>query len=129
MALTIDLHTRGRHIKPEQERNIRRDLARLEPRLVNLPAPVMIAKLSELKVAGQYEANLRLDLGARMGELFAEHQGDPVSAMRAAVEEIARQLERRLANQRGEPAYGVPSRRLPRAPRPAAAGAHDEPRD
>lgn len=129
MALTIDLHTQGRQIKPDQERKIRRDLARLEPRLVHVPAPVVIAKLSELKVAGHYDANVRLDLGASLGELFAEHQGDPVGAMRAAVEDLERQLERRLANRRGEASYGVPSRRLPRSLRPSVAGASGEPRD
>jgi hypothetical protein len=38
-----------------------------------------------------------------------------------AIEDLERQLERRLAGQRGEPTYGVPSRRLPKQLRPSSA--------
>jgi hypothetical protein len=39
-----------------------------------------------------------------------------------AVADVERQLERKVASQRGEHRYGVPSRRLPKQLRPALTG-------
>jgi hypothetical protein len=48
-------------------------------------------------------------------------------AVHLAVRDVERQLERRHATQRGEPTYGVPSRRLPAELRPANAAPSEEP--
>ena len=71
----------------------------------------------------QCEVDLRLQLGPLGPHLVSHQTAETVeAAVRQAVSDIERQLERRLARQRGEPAYGVPSRSLPRQTRPAKRG-------
>lgn len=56
-----------------------------------------------------------------LGSHLISHQGAETvdRAVRIAVEDVERQLEREHAMQRGEPSFGVPSRRLPSNLRPA----------
>jgi hypothetical protein len=68
----------------------------------------------------QVEVDLRVQLGT-LGSHLISHQGAETvdRAVRLAVEDVERQLERQHAVQRGEPSFGVPSRRLPSTLRPA----------
>jgi hypothetical protein len=67
------------------------------------------------------EVDLRVQLGP-LGAHLVSHQraGTTAHAVRLAVEDVERQLERRHADQRGEASFGVPSRREPAALRPNA---------
>ena len=64
-------------------------------------------------------ADLRVQLGPLAAHLISHQAAESADlAARLAVEDVERQLERRLAKQRGQPTYSVPSRRLPEALRP-----------
>ena len=67
----------------------------------------------------EIDANLRVQLSPLGRHLVAhQHAEMPDHAVRLAVEDVERQLERVHAKQRGEPTFGVPSRRLPAQLRP-----------
>jgi hypothetical protein len=68
--------------------------------------------------------DLRLELGP-LGSHLISHQAAETAdrAVRLAVEDVERQLERQLAVQRGEPSFGVPSRREPTSLRPSKLAA------
>lgn len=121
MALTTTLKLKNLTLNKTQERRIHRHLERLERRLVHHPEPEATLVLESFRARRQIEVDLRLQLGP-LGSHLISHQAaeTPDYAVRLAVEDVERQLERRLAQQRGEPTFGVPSRRLPEELRPAA---------
>ncbi len=122
MALETTLKTVGFTLGEAERRGVEHQLEALERRLTNHPDPK--AGLVLTKHAGQrrIEANFSVQVGP-LGHHLISHQGAETAehAVRLAVKDIERQLERRLATQRGDPTFGVPSRRLPRELRPAAA--------
>lgn len=123
MALNVELHTGDEPLAEQQDIRVRRHLRRLEERLVHFPEPSAILTLRRQPAQRRVSVDLRVELGPMAGELVS-HQaaGTPDHAVRLAVEDAERQLERRLATQRGEPTYGVPSRRLPKEARPHPRG-------
>ncbi|HEY7032821.1 MAG TPA: HPF/RaiA family ribosome-associated protein [Thermomicrobiales bacterium] len=119
MALTTQIHGGDARLGEQQNARIHRHLRRLERRLVHFPAPTAIMTLRRRPEPRQVTVDLRVELGPMAGELVSHQAAEtPDHAVRLAVEDAERQLERRLATQRGEPTYGVPSRRLPRSHRP-----------
>ena len=119
MALGITLETHDCAIGPDEEGHIRHHLEKLGQRLTHFPEPIATVVLKRHVLQRQIEAALRVELGP-LGEHLVSHQAAETAthAVRLAVEDVERQLERRLAKQRGEHTYGVPSRRLPKADRP-----------
>jgi ribosome-associated translation inhibitor RaiA len=109
-----------------EEQRIRRQLAGLDKRLVHHPEPSIVLVLDHSPEQRRVEADLRLQLGPLGGHLVSRKAAETADqAVRLAVEAIERQLERRTAGQRGEPTFGVPSRRLPRQLRPNPPGESD----
>jgi hypothetical protein len=95
-----------------EERRIRRQLEGLGRRLARHPQPSADIVLRPHPGQRQTRADMRVQLGS-LGPHLVSHQlaRTPDRAVRLAVDDIQRQLERRLAQQRGEPSYAVPSRR------------------
>lgn len=119
MALGITFETRDCPLGADEERHIRHHLEMLGQRLTHFPEPLATVVLKRHELQRRVEVALRVELGP-LGEHLVSHQAAETAthAVRLAVEDVERQLERRLAKQRGEHTYGVPSRRLPKANRP-----------
>jgi ribosome-associated translation inhibitor RaiA len=105
-----------------EERRIRRKLETLGRRLTHHPEPIAEVVLDAHPARQQVEAKVRVRLGPLGGHLVSlQAAGTADRAVRLAIGDLERQLDRRLAGQRGEPTYGVPSRRLPKQLRPSCA--------
>ena len=119
MALGITLETRDCPLGADEERHIRHQLEMLGQRLAHFPEPIATAVLKQHDLQRQVEVALRVELGP-LGKHLISHQAAETAthAVRLAVEDVERQLERSLSRQRGEHTFGVPSRRLPKADRP-----------
>jgi ribosome-associated translation inhibitor RaiA len=103
-------------------RRIRRKLETLGRRLTHHPKPIAEVVLKARPARRQVEAKVRVRLGPLGGHLVSSQAAETADcAVRLAMEDLERQLDRRLAGQRGEPTYGVPSRRLPKQLRPSRA--------
>ena len=122
MALETTMKTVGLALSEAERRRVEHQLGALERRLINHPDPKAGLVLTKHSSQRQIEAELSVQVGP-LGHHLISHQGaDTVEhAVRLAVKDVERQLERRLAAQRGDPTFGVPSRRLPRTLRPAVA--------
>jgi ribosome-associated translation inhibitor RaiA len=119
VTLGITLETHDCPLGPDEERHIRHHLERLGQRLTHFPEPLASVHLKRHELQRQVEVDLRVELGPLGAHLISHQSAETaVHAVRLAVEDVERQLERRLAKQRGEHSYGVPSRRLPKAERP-----------
>jgi ribosome-associated translation inhibitor RaiA len=119
MALTIQMHTGDEPLAERQRERIDHHLRRLEQRLTHFPEPTATLTLRQHQAQRRVTVDLRVELGPMAGELVSHQAAEmPEHAVRLAVEDAERQLERRLSTQRGEPTFGVPSRRLPRGERP-----------
>jgi ribosome-associated translation inhibitor RaiA len=102
-----------------EEDRVRHQLQTLERRLAHFPNPTAELALEAHPAQRRMEVKLRVRLGPLGGHLISQQAAETVDrAVHLAVEDLERQLERRLAQQRGEPSYGVPSRRLPKTLRP-----------
>ena len=83
----------------------------------------------DARVAFPGKTGLRVQLGP-LGPTLTSSQAasTPDRAAHLAIQAVERQLERLVAVQRGEPTYGVPSRRRPGAVRGHGEGTeHDAP--
>lgn len=129
MPLEIEVHRRGVSLTRLEEERIERHLRSLERRVDKFPNPRLELAIEDQATPRGVRVDLRLALGPLGGHLVS-HQEGPSSdvAVKAAVDDAKRQLERRLSNQRGESTYGVPSRRLPadQRPNPVAGAEGDE---
>ena len=114
MTLMIDLRARHCPLTEDQERRIRHQLDGLAKRVEQFPDPVATLALREQPPQRRITAELRLRLGPHAGHLVSHQEAEtPDHAARLAVDDIKRELERRLSMQRGDASFGVPSRRLP----------------
>jgi hypothetical protein len=113
------MELRGFEMDPMVERRVRRRLASLGRRLSHRPEPRAVLVLHLREGQRRYDADLRVQLGPLGAHLVSHQRAEtPDHAARLAVEDAERQLERHVADQRGEPAYAVPSRREPHQLRP-----------
>lgn len=120
MALNTEYRMRGVTLTRLEEERIGRQVQSLEKRIANFPDPRLELAFDEQQNPRVVKIDLRLALGPLGGHLVSHQEGPSADvASKAAFGDIKRQLERRLANQRGEASYGVPSRRLPADQRPA----------
>jgi ribosome-associated translation inhibitor RaiA len=119
MSLSTTIECGRCRLNRSELERIRRRLASLERRLVHFAEPMATLVLDEHEQQRRVTADLRVELGHRAATLVSHQSAETADrAVKLAVEDIERQLERRLAHQRGQPTYGVPSRRLPKTLRP-----------
>jgi hypothetical protein len=119
MTLSIQLELEGLSLSRVDERRLRAHFQSLERRLEDRPEPAAVLVLQQHADQRRVAADLRVELGP-LGPTVVSHQAaeTPDRAARLAVEDVERQLERRTSEQRGDAAFGVPSRREPRRLRP-----------
>ena len=130
MPLNIRVESRGFDLTPMEEQRIERTLRALERRLGKRPDASALLVLAHFPSRRAVEADLRVQLGPLGEHLIARETAETADhATRRAIEEIERQLERTVARQRGEPSFGVPSRRrsTPTRPRPRRGTSESEP--
>src|SRR5581483_11939179 len=114
MALERIVRTSGFSLSDAEDRKIQHHLARLEQRLAHHPAPTATLAFTAHRATKRIGLHLRVQLGPLGGGLGSRQNAESADrAVSLAVADIERQLERRHAGQRGEPTFGVPSRRLP----------------
>ncbi|MCC6943640.1 MAG: hypothetical protein IT335_03625 [Thermomicrobiales bacterium] len=127
MALNTEYRMRGVTLTRLEEERIDRQVKSLEKRVANFPDPRLEMAFDEQVNPRVVKVDLRLALGPLGGHLVSHQEGpSPDVASKAAIGDVKRQLERRLANQRGEATYGVPSRRLPAEQRPSGQVEDDD---
>ena len=121
MPLETILRTDGVALTDAETERVRHQLRTLERRLVHRPGPTATLVLKRLPGARLVEVDLRVQVGP-LGLHLISHQSAETAdrAVKLAVEDVERQLERQDARQRGEPSFGVPSRRLPAQERPSS---------
>lgn len=123
MPLTTKLDLRHITLEATEERRISHHLETLGRRLVHRPEPIAVLALTGRTGPRRVEADLRVELGPLGMHLISHQHAETADhAVRLAVEDVERQLERQTSQQRGEAAFGVPSRREPRQLRPNPPG-------
>jgi hypothetical protein len=112
MALTTEMTVSGTALNPLEERRIQRRLDHLGRRLQDWPDPIALLNVEWHADARQAEARLRVRLGHLGPHLISVRTAETADkAVRLAAQGVVRQLEREAASRRGEPTFGVPSRR------------------
>ena len=121
MTLSIQVDLQGFTLSEVDQRRMRSHLRSLERRLKNRSEPAAVLVLREHADQRRVEADLRIELGP-LGPTLVSHQAaeTPDLAIKRAVEDVERELERQGAEQHGDASFGVPSRREPRRLRPHA---------
>ena len=120
MTLNTEYRMRGLTLSKLEEERIQRQVASFEKRIANFPDPRLELAFDEQTSPKTIKVDMRLALGPLGGHLVSHQEGPSAdTATKSAFDDLKKQLERRLANQRGEATYGVPSRRLPADLRPA----------
>ena len=120
MPMEVQLHKRGITLTRLEEERIQRHTRSLEKRVEKFPNPRLELAIEDQAPHRGVRVDLRLALGPLGGHLISHQEGQGADvAVKAAINDVKRQLERRLSNQRGESSYGVPSRRLPSDLRPS----------
>jgi hypothetical protein len=105
-----------------------RHLKSLEQRTTHFADPVARIRLSAQRLPRLVQVDLRVALGPREADLISHQSAEtPDHAVRLAVQDIERQLERKISQLRGEESWGVPSRRLPKSTRPHPNGGESVP--
>jgi aminoglycoside phosphotransferase family enzyme len=101
-------------VTPDDKAHIARHLAGLERRLVHFSEPLAELVVQPHPAPRQVEAALRVQLGSLGPHVVSHQQGETLDrAVRLAVADVERELERHLGKPRGEDTFGVPSRRRP----------------
>jgi hypothetical protein len=128
MALERMIKTVGVALNAEDERRIQHQFEALERRLIHHADPKLELVLTGHPGRRAVEADLRVQVSPLGNHLISKQAAETANqAVRLAVKDVERQLERRHATQRGEPTFGVPSRRRPASPSASVAPAHDQP--
>lgn len=114
MSMVTRIQTIAISLTPKEERRIHHHLEQMERRLTRYPEPITTLMITAREADHRVTAELRVQLGHLGGHLLSHEEGDTAdSAVRRAVEDIQRQIERLHATHSGEATYGVPSRREP----------------
>jgi ribosome-associated translation inhibitor RaiA len=119
MTLSIQVDLQGFTLPEVDQRRMRSHLRNLERRLKHRPEPAAVLVLRQHTDQRRVEADLRIELGP-LGPTLVSHQAaeTPDLAIKRAVEDVERELERQVSEQHGDASFGVPSRREPRRLRP-----------
>src|SRR5579871_4133602 len=104
MDMELVIHGDGLSLSAPEEAQIRRRFVGLERRLQNHPEPKAIVTLGHSIPQRRFSVDLRVELGP-LGPQLISHESAPtlLAAVRMTVSDVERQLERRHAEQRGEP--------------------------
>ena len=117
----------GNHLTPLEEERIQRHSKSLEKKDREVSQPSHGTCNRRTDSPAGVRVDLRLALGPLGGHLVSHQDGPSADvAVKAAIDDVKRQLERRLANQRGESSFGVPSRGLPSELRPHPVNGPDD---
>jgi ribosome-associated translation inhibitor RaiA len=110
--LRVEWH--GLAVSADEEARLRAKLRGLERRVRQEPAPAAIVTITQHPAQRRFDVSFRLELGPLGPTLISHNWAETVDlAVERAVDDVERELERHLAKQRGEPSFGVPSRRRP----------------
>lgn len=119
MSLDVQVRTGNLRLGDEQKQRIQHQLGTLEKRLANFDEPLARLTLREHNARRTITADLKITPGPKLDEIVSHQEAEtPDHAVRLAVEDVERQLERFFSALRGEQTFGVPSRRLPSEQRP-----------
>jgi ribosome-associated translation inhibitor RaiA len=133
MTLEVQLHKRGITFTDLEEKRINRQIDGLAKRLEKFPDPRLELAIENHKSPTRVSVDMRVALGPLGGHIVSHQEGATAdSTVKAASDDVKRQLEKRLAQMRGEPSYGVPSRRFPEDMRPNPpdqSASHDDDTD
>jgi len=112
MTLAISLERHGVLLTDVQEQRVHRHLTALDRRLAHRPEPIAVVSFAGPDKRPEIHVSLRVQRGP-LGPTLTRSQAasTPDRAAHLAIRSSDRQLERLVAGQRREPAYGVPSRR------------------
>jgi hypothetical protein len=114
MATELRIEWHGVAFSSDEEARLRAKLRGLERRVLHHPAPAAIISITQHPAQRRFDVSFRLELGPLGPTLISHTWGETVDlALELAVSDVERELERRHAKQRGEPSFGVPSRRRP----------------
>jgi ribosome-associated translation inhibitor RaiA len=128
MAYTIQIHRGSLDLSTNREERVMRHLQSLERRLGRFPDPVATLRFTDHPARREVEVDLRLELVPKGTHILSHQTAETADhAVRLAVEDVERQLEKQLASMRGEESWGVPSRREPESDRPNPPTATPEP--
>jgi ribosome-associated translation inhibitor RaiA len=128
--MPVELNTPKTQLNPDAEKRIRRHVAGLERRLVKFANPLITITIKDRVTERRHTADIRVQLGVDGVELVSHNDGESAEhAVRLAIEDVERQLERSVSTLRGEATYGTPSRREPRDLRPGMQVAEPEETD
>ncbi len=112
MAMETKVHRRNLTPTALEEKRMQRQWRKLERQMARYPAPLAEATLTAQAAQRLIQVDLRVRIGPSGAHLVSHQQAETVDlALERAVDDVTRQLERHRAQQRGEPSYGVPSRR------------------
>jgi ribosome-associated translation inhibitor RaiA len=114
MALTSKVSRDNVSLSPAEEVRLERQLRGLERRLAHFPEPLVELTLARHEGPRRIDVDLRLRLEPHGRHLISHQSAETADqAVRLAIQDVKRELERQKAAQRGEPSFGVPSRRPP----------------
>lgn len=120
MATTPTIVNRAGALTDLEQKRIDRSLESIGKRLTKFVNPTIDLTLANAKQAGSVDATLRVVLGVRDTVLRSTETSRTADhAVKLACDDIKKQLEKTVADLRGEDTYGVPSRRDPEHLRPA----------
>ncbi|MCA9859934.1 MAG: hypothetical protein KC438_09435 [Thermomicrobiales bacterium] len=120
MAVTPTIVNRADELTEIEQKRIDRTLESLAKRLTNFSNPAVELTLSNAKLAGSVDASLRVILGVRDITLRSTETARSADhATKLACDDVKKQLERTIADLRGEESFGTPSRRNPEHLRPS----------
>ena len=128
MSLTTKLSRQNATLTAADEGYINRQFAALGRRVQKFPEPLVELTVAEHGGPRQFEVDLRLQLEPHGRHLISHQTAEVLTqAVKLAIQDVKRQLQRQFAKQSGEPSFGVPSRRpAPRCP-PGFARLRTEP--
>ena len=121
MPTTPSIVNRAGELSKTESARIDHSLEALGKRLTNFTNPVVELVLDKSPhMPGSIDVHLRVALGVRDTTLRSKQTSRTADhAVKLACDDIKRQLERTVADLRGEGSYGIPSRRDPEHLRPA----------
>lgn len=119
MTADVYLHKKGVELSKTEEERIDRQIEALETRLKNFKNPRIDVTIDGSHAPQETGAKIQVSLRVDGKVLASEEKGVSAdTAVKAAMQDVKRQLEKEVAKLRGEDTYGVPSRRLPDDLRP-----------
>lgn len=120
MVVSQTITNRTEELTDVEQKRIDHSLEGISKRLVKFNNPSIDLTLTESRQPGSVDASLRVVLGVRDTTLRSTETAKTADqAVKLACDDIKKQLEKVVADLRGEESYGTPSRRNPDSMRPA----------